>query len=185
MVKMGLSPDAISVASSFFALLTLVFQYLYGHENIKSAIWGIIATIQLRLLANMMDGMVALEANKKSKLGEVYNDLPDRISDVLVLIGFSFLLQKFAWGTELCFGAAILAVMTAYIRVLGNTLAVKDLFLGPMAKQHRMAFITGCCLVSLFWSDIFYPMIIVLNVGMVVTCYRRTRKIAQVVGAKG
>lgn len=182
--KMGITPNAISVLSCVFAMMTVGFQYLYGQEHSIAALWGIIATVQLRLLANMLDGMVAIEFNKKSKMGDVYNDLPDRISDALVFLGFSFILKDSPWGVELSYGAGILAVMTAYIRLLGNTLSVKDLFLGPMAKQHRMAVVTLCCVIGFFWKDIFYPMIILVNVGMVLTCIRRLMKISKTVQAK-
>ena len=174
---LGISPNSISVSSSFFAILTLGSLYLYSDG--MNPIWLIaaIATIQLRLLANLFDGMVAIEFNKKSKMGDVYNDLPDRISDCLVLIGFSFVLKNSKWGVELSYLAALVSVMTAYIRILGSSLGVKDLFLGPMAKQHRMALITACCLIGIFWQGIFYPMIFILNIGLMITCVRRVQKI--------
>jgi len=180
----GITPDMISVSSSVFAAMTFGFQFLYGHENISLALWGIIATIQLRLLANMFDGMVAVEFNQKSVMGEVFNDLPDRVSDALVFMGFAFILKDKAWGVELSYGAGILAVMTAYIRVLGNGLGVKDLFLGPMAKQHRMFFVTLSCLIGFFWKDVFLLMIILIDLGMVVTCVRRLSKISKSLNGK-
>ena len=36
---------------------------------------------QLRLTANMLDGMVAIASSRTSKTGELYNEVPDRISD--------------------------------------------------------------------------------------------------------
>ncbi len=44
--------------------------------------------IQLRLLANMFDGMVAIEQGRQSPLGELYNEIPDRVSDAFILIGW-------------------------------------------------------------------------------------------------
>jgi phosphatidylglycerophosphate synthase len=42
--------------------------------------------VQLRLLCNLFDGMVAVEGGKKSKSGEVFNDMPDRIADPILLV---------------------------------------------------------------------------------------------------
>jgi len=42
---------------------------------------------QLRLRANMLDGMVALVSARASKVGELYNEVPDRVWDAAVFIG--------------------------------------------------------------------------------------------------
>ena len=44
--------------------------------------------------------------------------------------------------------AAVLAVLTAYVRVLGGSLGVTQHFIGPMAKQHRMFTLTIATLLS-------------------------------------
>lgn len=36
------------------------------------------------MLANMLDGMVAIESGRASPLGELYNDAPDRIAEAAV-----------------------------------------------------------------------------------------------------
>jgi len=39
--------------------------------------------------------------------------------------------------------AAALAILTAYVRVLGVSVGTPQYYLGPMAKQHRMAALTA------------------------------------------
>ncbi len=34
------------------------------------------AGIQLRLLCNMLDGMIAVDTNHRTKTGELYNEIP-------------------------------------------------------------------------------------------------------------
>src|SRR5438093_395837 len=46
--------------------------------------------IQMRLLANMLDGMVAIALRRASPLGELYNELPDRASDLAILLGTGY-----------------------------------------------------------------------------------------------
>src|SRR4051794_25238061 len=66
--------------------------------------------IQLRLLANMLDGMVAIALQRASPLGELYNELPDRLSDIAIIVGAGY-----AAGGSLTLGylAACIAVITA------------------------------------------------------------------------
>jgi hypothetical protein len=41
--------------------------------------------------------------------------------------------------------AALVAVFVAYVRALGASVGAGQLFLGPMAKPHRMALMTAMC----------------------------------------
>jgi len=101
--------------------------------------------VQLRLTANILDGMVALASGRDSKVGELYNEVPDRVSDAAVFIGAGY-----AWGGNVAVGyiAAILAIFTAYVRAAGKIAGAPNEFCGPMAKQHRMLVITVACLYS-------------------------------------
>ncbi len=99
--------------------------------------------IQLRLLANLLDGMVAIQSGKASRLGELFNEVPDRVSDTALLVGAGF-----AWNSnpQLGLWAALAAMATAYVRTTGKTAGAPMDFCGPMAKQHRMATLTVACL---------------------------------------
>ena len=74
-------------------------------------------TVQLRLLANLMDGMVALASYEASPVGELYNEIPDRIEDVLILIGLGY---AAGGAPTMGYGAAVLAVFVAYVRAMGG-----------------------------------------------------------------
>jgi len=143
---------------------------------------------QLRLTANMLDGMVALASGRASKVGELYNEVPDRISDAAVFIGAGF-----AWGGNVALGyiATILAIFTAYVRAAGKIAGAPNEFCGPMAKQHRMLVITLICLysavtphswqtISLNDSEIGLMTLglAVIVVGCVITVIRRLGRIA-------
>lgn len=43
--------------------------------------------LQGRLLCNRLDGLVARQAQMVGRAGEVYNEAPDRLSDVVVCLG--------------------------------------------------------------------------------------------------
>ncbi len=83
----------------------------------------------------MLDGMVALAAGQASWRGEVLNDLPDRISDLLIFVGAA----HSGWMHPL-FGywAAMMSLGTAYVGMLGQAVGVQREFSGWMSKPWRM-----------------------------------------------
>lgn len=137
--------------------------------------------IQLRLVCNLLDGLVAVEGGRKSAYGPLYNEVPDRIEDSLFLIAAGYA-AGFAW---LGFTAALLAAVTAYIRVLGGTFGLPQDFGGPMAKQHRMAALTlgaVAAFAEALWSGTLYALPVTLAIvvaGAVVTIIRRTLAIGR------
>ena len=184
------SPNAISIAGMCACIVAGI---ALGATSIADCriLWIIAALgVQLRLTANMLDGMVALASGRASKLGELYNEVPDRISDAAVFIGAGF-----AWGGNIALGyiATILAVLTAYVRAAGKIAGAPNEFCGPMAKQHRMLVITMICLYSAVtprsWQVISYNHsqiglmtlgLAVIIVGCVITVIRRLGRIAGV-----
>ncbi len=186
LTRAGISPNAISLASLAFAIAagaSLVFTA--RAEGIMRQLLFVAAAvaIQLRLLCNMLDGMVAVEGGKRTVYGEIFNDMPDRFADVAILVGAGYSISTFPMGRELGWLAAVLAVITAYIRLLGGSMGVTQYFLGPMAKPHRMALLTGACVLSIFedylglHGQIVAIALVVMVAGMIVTCVRRTSKI--------
>lgn len=107
----------------------------------------------LRLWLNMLDGMVAFAANKVSRGGEIANELPDRISDVLIFVGVAH--------SNLChplggYWVALLALLTAYVGTLGQAVGVQREFSGWMSKPWRMvALHVGAWIMlgHLWWGD--------------------------------
>ena len=89
----------------------------------------------LRLWCNMLDGMVALASQTASARGEILNDLPDRVSDVLIFVGVahSGLCSPFT-----AYWAAVFAVFTAYVGMMGQAVGAKREFGGIMSKPWRM-----------------------------------------------
>jgi phosphatidylglycerophosphate synthase len=153
--RTGVSPNMISVMSLVFtlgAVICIMKVSDYPCHACAMWIWGFAADfIQLRLLCNLLDGMVAIEGGKKSVLGGLFNEVPDRLADPLLLIAAGYCTDWVVkiWGIPLGWVAAVLSVLTAYIRVLGGTLTGTQSFIGPMAKQHRMAVLTFACLGSI------------------------------------
>jgi phosphatidylglycerophosphate synthase len=154
----GVSPNAISIAGMLAAIVGGIA--LWGTSLNGSAtrvLWLTAAAMaQLRLLANMFDGMVAIERQIASPVGELYNEVPDRVSDAALFVGLGF-----ASGGEplLGCGTALAAVFTAYVRAMAKVAGAPQDFCGPMAKPQRMFAVTVlavyCALAPLAWQPLW------------------------------
>lgn len=190
----GFRPNQISVLSvafAGFAGLLFIRSSLYVTPNAKMAcLVGAAVFIQLRLLCNLLDGMVAVEGGFRTKAGEIYNDLPDRLSDVLILLPAGLAITGFAYGQELGWFASFLAVLTAYVRILGGACGLKQDFCGPMAKPHRMAVMTIASLLAVLEMMLAWPPrilligLLVVSVGSLITTVRRTARIVKALEEK-
>lgn len=187
LTRAGIAPNAISIASLVFATAAgICIGWTRDAEGFtRPALFlAAAACIQLRLLCNMLDGLVAIEGGRKTVYGEIFNDMPDRFADVVILVGAGYSIANFSWGRELGWLAAVLAVMTAYIRLLGGSMGVPQYFLGPMAKPHRMALLTAACVFSAVENyfglrgQTVALALVFMVAGMLVTCARRTMRIA-------
>jgi phosphatidylglycerophosphate synthase len=189
LVARNVSPNAISIAGMCACIAAGAALGLTSIADYR-ILWLIAAAgAQLRLTANMLDGMVALASARTSKVGELYNEIPDRVSDAAVFIGAGF---AFGGNVTLGYIATILAIFTAYVRAAGKIAGAPNEFCGPMAKQHRMFVIT---LVSLYsavtprsWQVItlgdaqiglITVALLVIIVGSVLTVIQRLRRIAR------
>jgi phosphatidylglycerophosphate synthase len=191
--RTGVRPNAVSIVGVFFALAASVAFYLVPDVSRDRRVALLVvaaAGIQLRLLCNLLDGMLAVEEGFKSKTGEIYNDLPDRIADVLILVGAGYSVRFLTYGVTLGWVAAIMAVLTAYVRVLGGSLGVTQHFIGPMAKQHRMFTLTlatlGAAVEALLGMRLHAIRIglALIVAGSIVTAVRRTWRIAAEMNAR-
>jgi phosphatidylglycerophosphate synthase len=182
LLERNVSPDQISLASIGFALIGALLLVLSGYLDGGSR-WVLLLlaaiTIQGRLLCNLLDGMVAVEGGRATPAGQLFNEVPDRICDVLFLVAVGYALPAFDSSIWLAWLAAVLAVATAYVRVLGQSLGLPADFRGPMAKPHRMALLTAACVLSFvewYWGVtgfVLYLALWLLVIGTIWTLYRR------------
>lgn len=194
LARARIRPNTISIAGVAFAGLSATSFYFAGNKRLDWH-WSVLLAIalcgmQLRLLCNLFDGMVAIEGGFKTKAGELFNELPDRFSDALIFIGAGYSVRDFAWTRDLGWAAAVLAVITAYVRALGASMGAGQHFAGPMAKQQRMGLMTAACVIGAFAP--FWPVVTriipftlgVIAAGCIVTIFRRCNRIAREMDAR-
>ena len=147
LVKTRFSANTISILSVLFGISGGVILAITSTQINPQPWWGLASLlIMLRLAANMLDGMVAIEKGETSALGELFNEVPDRISDVVIFIGAGLAAHS---SVHLGYIAAILSLFIAYIRAVGNHMNVVGLFIGPMNKQQRMFSLIAVCIYSI------------------------------------
>jgi phosphatidylglycerophosphate synthase len=178
----SITPNQISVFSIVFAAAGAALMQLgSGPSWIAAAV-----CVQGRLICNLLDGMVAIEGGKSSPVGALYNEFPDRVADSVLLIALGYA-ADFPW---LGWAAALLAALTAYVRVFGGALGLAQDFSGVMAKPRRMAALTIGLVaqaVEAQWSDTKYSLAVALALiaaGSLLTCWTRAAAIARQMEAR-
>ena len=132
-VRHGIHPDLISYLSIVASLIAAICFWKSGAIR-----WLLIIAplfCYLRLWFNMLDGLVAFAGGKASCRGEILNDLPDRVSDILIFVGVA---HSGLMNPLIGYWTAIFAVLTAYVGLFGQALGVQRQFGGVMSKPWRM-----------------------------------------------
>jgi phosphatidylglycerophosphate synthase len=187
--RTGISPNGISIIGMIAGLAAggcfAATAYWVDALRVLWAAAGIL--IVVRLLANMFDGMVAIETNRASSVGELFNEVPDRASDSAILIGVGY-----ALGSDPVAGlsAAIAAMFTAYVRTVGKAAGAPYDFRGPMAKQQRMFLVIALCAFGMVAPHtasariddavLTLPIVVlwIITIGSLITALRRLGGIA-------
>ena len=179
---MSVTPNQISMASMAVSAVAGTAFWASGYADDAARIALLLAAAlfcQLRLLCNLLDGMVAIEAGKSASDGAFWNEFPDRIADIFIFVGAGLGTFHPALG----WAAAAFAVLTAYVREHGRACGAAADYSGPMAKQHRMAVMTAAALISIFsliWSVFGAALVVALwivAIGSAVTAARRAARL--------
>lgn len=148
LIKLGVRPNQISVMSLVFSLgaagSLIALPQLDAPWRVGLPLVAILC-IALRGLCNLLDGMMAVEGGFRTPSGDVFNELPDRFSDSVTLIGLGFSGGFSGSEPTLGWAAALLAAIVAFTRVLGVQAGATAYFCGPMAKTARMGVVVMAC----------------------------------------
>ena len=174
LVQRQITPNQISLGSVAFAALGGFF-FAMTVGGVAGAITLLLAAacVQLRLLCNLLDGMVAVEGGQGEPDGRFWNEAPDRAADLLLFAGAGYAAGVPALGW-LC---AALAIGIAYLRELGRAEGLGADFSGPMAKPHRMAALTVAAIIAMVWRDALWIGLLLIALGCLATIALRSATI--------
>lgn len=195
-------PNHISIASVVVSLAGAIALFCTTAPTLSSAgritllLIGAIA-MPTRLLLNMLDGMLAVEKGLQSPTGDLYNEVPDRLSDLFFFAGAGYATAGFLTceplgvatvdiGVALGWLTAALAILTAYVRSLGAANGVKNYFAGPMPKPLRMWALMVATLLSIAepsfgWNRgvVLIVALALIALGSLITIIMRLRLISR------
>lgn len=193
--RAGLRPNHISVASVLVSLVGCGCLVVSVHADDAARTLALVLAalcIPLRLLCNMFDGMLAVEGGLRTPTGELYNEVPDRISDLALLAGAGWAASSVAGGAALGWLAGSLAVLTAYVRTLGVSVGCAQQFGGVLPKQRRMWLLLAGILLSAtepWWGwprgSVLWVTLVLVALGCALTVVTRLRAVARELRERG
>lgn len=137
----GITPNQVSVLGMVFglaagALLIFTASQEPGSTPQRFFLLASVILVILRGACNIFDGVLAVETGRASRVGLLFNEVPDRVSDIAVLVGAGYAIGS---HPTLGWAAALGSLATAYIRVQVQLAGASADYSGPMAKPARMA----------------------------------------------
>ena len=135
------------------------------------------AGIQLRLLCSSLAGLLRTGTGPTRSMDDLYDEIADRIADVLVLVGAGYASRMMPWGLELGTAAAILAILTEHVRLLGG--GSRRATIGPMTTRFRMVVMTLGCVAGAIEYIIHFTLysvgitLLLIVIGSIITLVRR------------
>jgi hypothetical protein len=108
----------------------------------------------------------------------------------MILAAAGYAARELPTAPILGWAAAVAALFTAYVRVLGGALGLRQHFIGPMAKQHRMFVLTVAAMlaaVEILTSGTARAIpaaLAVILAGSMLTAMRRLHRVAAEAGAR-
>lgn len=173
--RKNISPNQISILGVICSFIAFLLMMTCENSFLLSIV--IVVLLLGRLLANMMDGMVAIEYNKKTYDGALYNEVPDRISDLLTFIGMGFFSLSLP-GLILGGITSSLAIFTAFIRTFGGSLGFPQVYNGLGQKSNRIFIACFFIILSGILSNSFITIgLLLISILSIETCITRLRLI--------
>lgn len=131
-----IDPDILGYLAVIIAFITL-FCYIFAPEKPILLIISVVLTL-FRMTLNTIDGVIAIERGNLKLKGEIVNALPDRYSDIFILIGIAM--------SPLC--TPLLGIMgmasmflVSYTGMLSKAIGASWQHHGPLGKVERLILI--------------------------------------------
>jgi len=133
LVSRGVSADGVTLAAIPVAALGGLCLAL--SDTRPALLLAVPVLAALRLVLNLLDGQVARRTGTTHAMGEVLNEMVDRISDVLFIGGLAFIA---AVGPALGLAAVIAALLASYAGITASAVGAGRQYGGVMSKPGRM-----------------------------------------------
>ena len=142
LVSMGISREWIAILGMVLGILAGLSFFVTSEAPDPKWFWllGMVFCL-LRIGTIQIVGVLSSHSSRSLSEDEFFNELPERVSDAVTMIGFGFAVHSSPW---LGLGAALGAIFSAYVRSMGQTMGAdeKDSSRGPMTRTHRLLLVS-------------------------------------------
>lgn len=169
-VKHGVSADALTIAA--IPLAALGGLCLALSDSMPVLLLAVPLLAATRLILNLIDGQVARETGTAHPMGELLNELGDRVSDLLFIGGLAFVATV---GPTLALAAVVAALLSSYTGVAAKAAGVPRQYGGIMSKPGRMITLSVAAPLAFIVAD-GWPLLAaawVILVGALITLVQR------------
>ncbi len=146
LTRLGVTPNQITALGLAVALVSAWLYADWGGDRMR-LVYGAL-TILLSGLLDAIDGVLARDTGKASRLGGFLDSVADRYSDALTLMGVTV-------GGLCSVPAGLLALtgslMVSYTRSRAEAEGVQMAGVGFFERAERMIFLAICSLASYWW----------------------------------
>ena len=132
-VRNRVHPDIFTYTALILSFVA-AFSLFWARSN-RAWLWLVPLCVLVRLLFNLMDGLVAREIGVAGAWGELKNEFGDRIADAAIFLGLGF-----GGYTDVRLATLALALIlcVSYLGLLGKALGGARLYGGLFGKGDRM-----------------------------------------------
>jgi phosphatidylglycerophosphate synthase len=193
LIRFGIKPNQISLLIVDFAMFGSVLYVVADNTTMyvrAACLTGAAVMVVLRLLCSTLDGALAVEGGMSTKVGPLFNELPGRIADSLLLIFAGYASHTGEIGITLGWACALFALLTSYVRALGAAQGLRQDYCGPMTRPHRMIVLTAASLLAALESALGWNIyaiswgLSIIAIGSIITAMKRMWRIAKALGLK-
>ena len=170
LVRHRVSPDAITAAGIPLALAGGTCLAVAASHPL--ALLAVPFLAAARLIANLLDGMVARELGVSRPLGEIWNEMADRLGDVLFIGGLSFCP---AVDPRLAVAAVAMPLLASYVGLAAKAAGGRRGYGGIMSKPGRMGVLAVAAPLAWAAVDLRWLAVVaaVIALGSLVTLAQR------------
>jgi archaetidylinositol phosphate synthase len=148
-IKKRIHPDAFTYGALVLSFVA-AFAFLKAGAH-RAWLWLVLPCVLVRLLLNLMDGLVARELGLADAWGEVKNEFGDRIADAAIFLGLGF--GGFV-DTRLAALALAFILCVSYLGILGKVIGGDRVYGGLFGKGDRMISLAAFTLYPLFSGNL-------------------------------
>ncbi len=166
----ALSPFVVNINPNIVTMFSLITGVTAGVVFAFNYLLAGIILVSLSGFLDLLDGEIAKRNNRRTKKGDIFDHLSDRIVDACMFGGIAF--SSYV-AIEYGLITAIVVLMISYMGTQSQAVLGERLYKGIMGRFPRTISFLGLCILSLFDPRFLYYGIIVILGFAVLTVLER------------